>query len=413
MPNTPRTALVLPVSLEDIEVAKARIRGHVIHTPALHSATLSRITGAEIWVKFENLQFTASFKERGAANRLRLLSEDQRKRGVVAMSAGNHAQAVAYHAAKLGIAATIVMPRGTPFLKVTRTRDHGARVILEGDTLADAAAHARALEASEGLTFVHPYDDPAIIAGQATSTSEFLEDVPALDTLIIPAGGGGLIAGSAIVAAARGGVEVIGVESERYGALAQRLAGQAVQVGGATIAEGIAVRDVGELPFHILQALHVPIELVDDRHIEDAVTMLVEVEKTVVEGAGAAGLALLLARPGAYAGRKIGLILSGGNIDARMLAGVLLRGLARDERILNLSMEVSDKPGALALITRIVAEQGGNVIELQHQRLFGVATANAARVDMLVEVQDRASGQALIASLNAAGVSTRNRVQEG
>ncbi len=398
----------LPISMDDVLGAQARIKGRVLHTPALRSETLSRLLSAEIWVKFENLQFTAAFKERGAANCLALLNKEQRRRGVVAMSAGNHAQAVAYHAARLGIAATIVMPRGTPFLKVSRTRDHAARVILAGETLADAARHARFLEASEGLTFVHPYDDAAIIAGQATCAAEFLDDVPSLDRLIVPVGGGGLAAGASIVAAARGGVSVIGVESNRYGALAQRLAGLPVDVGGATIAEGIAVRDIGELPLAILSRLRVAVELVDDRHIEDAITMLVEVEKTVVEGAGAAGLALLLARPQAFAGRRIGLILSGGNIDARMLAGVLLRGLARDERILGLAMEVSDKPGALALITRIVAEKGGNIIELQHQRLFGVATANAARIEMLLEVQDRPGGQALIQALEAAGI----RVQD-
>ncbi|WP_448203950.1 threonine ammonia-lyase [Azospirillum sp. sgz302134] len=399
----------MPVTIDDIRAAAARISGRIGRTPFLRSETLSLITGAEVWVKLENLQFTASFKERGAANRLLLLSPEERRAGVIAMSAGNHAQAVAYHAKKLGIAATIVMPRFTPFVKVKRTRYHGATVILEGDTLAEAAAFAHELARREGLIFVHPYDDDAVIAGQGTVVLEMLEDAPDLDVLAFPVGGGGLAAGAAVAARAlRPELEVVGVEVETYPAAAQRLAGQPVQVGGATVAEGIAVRDVGERPMDILREHGCTVEIVPEAMIERAIAMLIEVEKTVAEGAGAAGLAALLTHPERFRGKRVGLIVSGGNIDTRTLANVLMRGFARDGRLLNLEVDVADQPGALAQVTRIVGESGGNIVEVQHQRLFGAFSVKSAEVALLIEVEDEAHGARVVTALRQAGLSVRN-----
>ncbi len=398
----------MPVTIDDIRSAAARISGRVGRTPFLKSETLSAITGAEVWVKLENLQFTASFKERGAANRLLLLSEEERAAGVIAMSAGNHAQAVAYHAKKLGIAATIVMPRFTPFVKVKRTRYHGATVILEGDTLAEAAAFAHELAKREGLVFVHPYDDDAVIAGQGTAILEMLEEMPELDCLAIPVGGGGLAAGAAVAARTLcPTLEVIGVEVETYPAAAQRLAGQPVKVGGPTVAEGIAVRDVGDRPMDILKQHGCDVVLVPEVTIERAIAMLIEVEKTVSEGAGAAGLAALLFHPQRFRGKRVGLIVSGGNIDTRTLANVLMRGFARDGRLLNLEIDIADQPGALAQVTRIVAECGGNIVEVQHQRLFGAFSVKSAEVELLIEVEDEGHGDRLIAALQQASLPVR------
>ncbi len=396
-------------TIADLRAAARRIEGAVEATPFLRSRTLSQIVGADVWIKFENLQFTAAFKERGAANRLMTLAAEEKGRGLIAMSAGNHAQAVAYHAQRLGMAATIVMPRGTPFVKVARTRHHGARVLLEGETLAEAASFARNLAARENLVFIHPYDDAAVIAGQGTVALEMLAAAPDLDFLVTPVGGGGLAAGCAIAAAAHGRTKVVGVEVETYAAAAQTLAGEAVSVGGATIAEGIAVRDVGALPMSILRERGVEVIVASERLIEKALILLIEIEKTVAEGAGATGLAALLAQPERFRGRKVGLVLSGGNIDTRTLASVLMRGLVRDGRLIQLSVELADKPGALAALTETVAELGGNIVEVQHQRLFGALSVSVAEVDLLIEAQDETHGAAIVAGLEARGVRVRRR----
>lgn len=397
----------LPVSLADVRAAAARIAGAVVHTPCLRSETLSRIARADIWVKFENLQFTASFKERGALNTLLQLGDEERRRGVIAMSAGNHAQGVAYHAGRLGIPATIVMPSFTPNTKVKHTRDHGARVVLKGDTLSEAAAEAHRLADAERLVFVHPYDDPRIIAGQGTIALEMLADAPEIDTLVVPVGGGGMLAGCAV--AARGlkpDVKMIGVESAGYSAMRQLLAGQPVTVGGDTIAEGIAVRDIGQTPLAIARALVDRVLAVDEVAIERAIALFLEVEKTVAEGAGAAGLAALLAHPEVFAGRKVGLILCGGNIDTRLLASVLLRGLVRDGRIVRLRLMIGDAPGQLARVAGLIGGAGGNIVEVLHQRLFGVV-AKATELDVTVETRDRAHLAELLTALQSDGFKVR------
>jgi threonine dehydratase len=398
------------IGATELRAAARRIEGRVIRTPLVHSRTLSDITGAEVWLKLENQQFVASFKERGAANKLLTLSADEAQRGVIAMSAGNHAQGVAYHAHNLGIVATIVMPKSTPFVKVSRTRQLGARVRLEGETLAESAAFAHQLAADENLVFVHPYNDPAVIAGQGTVALEMLEDQPTLDCLLTPVGGGGLVAGCAIAASDHAtAVEVIGVEVESYAAAAQHLAGHPISVGGATIAEGIAVRDVGALPMAILRAYGVEVMTVAERLIEKAVIQMLEIEKTVTEGAGAAALAALLSDPARFVGRKVGLIVSGGNIDTRTLANVLMRGLVRDGRLIDLVVEISDKPGALAELACIIAELRGNIVEVQHQRLFSALSANMTEVELVIEAQDTAHGSAIVAGLEAKGVRARRR----
>jgi threonine dehydratase len=398
------------IGVAELRAAAARLAGRVIRTPLVHSRTLSDITGAEVWLKLENQQFVASFKERGAANKLLTLSPEEARRGVIAMSAGNHAQGVAYHAHNLGIAATIVMPKSTPFVKVSRTRKLGARVRLEGETLAESAAFARQLAADENLVFIHPYNDPAVIAGQGTVALEMLEDQPALDCLLTPVGGGGLVAGCAIAASGHASaVEVIGVEVESYAAAAQHLAGRPISVGGATIAEGIAVRDVGALPMAILRAYGIEVMTVAERLIEKAVIQMLEIEKTVTEGAGAAALAALMSAPARFVGRKLGLIVSGGNIDTRTLANVLMRGLVRDGRLIDLVVEISDKPGALAELACIIAELRGNIVEVQHQRLFSALSANMTEVELVIEAQDTAHGSAIVAGLEAKGVRARRR----
>ncbi|MGN6411070.1 MAG: threonine ammonia-lyase [Nitrobacter sp.] len=398
------------IGVADLRAAADRLAGRVIRTPLVHSRTLSDISGAEVWLKLENQQFVASFKERGAANKLLTLSPEEAKRGVIAMSAGNHAQGVAYHAHNLGIAATIVMPKSTPFVKVSRTRKLGARVRLEGEILAESAAFARQLAADENLVFVHPYNDPAVIAGQGTVAIEMLEDQPALDCILTPVGGGGLVAGCAIAAANHASaVEVIGVEVESYAAVAQHLAGRPISVGGATIAEGIAVRDVGALPLAILREYGIEVMTVAERLIEKAVIQMLEIEKTVTEGAGAAALAALMSNPARFVGRKVGLIISGGNIDTRTLANVLMRGLVRDGRLIDLVVEISDKPGALAELACIIAELRGNIVEVQHQRLFSALSANMTEVELVIEAQDTAHGSAIVAGLEAKGVRARRR----
>ena len=397
----------LPISLADVRAAAARIKGAVVHTPCLRSETLSRIARADVWIKFENLQFTASFKERGALNTLLQLTDEERRRGVIAMSAGNHAQGVAYHAGRLGIPATIVMPSFTPNTKVKHTRGHGARVILIGDTLAEAAAEAHRLADAEKLVFVHPYDDARIIAGQGTIALEMLADAPEIDTLVVPVGGGGMLAGCAV--AARGlkpDVRMIGVESAGYSAMRQLLAGEPVTVGGDTIAEGIAVRDIGRTPLAIARTLVDRVLAVDEVAIERAIALFLEVEKTVAEGAGAAGLAALLAHPEVFEGRKVGLILCGGNIDTRLLASVLLRGLVRDGRIVRLRLMIGDAPGQLARVAGLIGGAGGNIVEVLHQRLFGVV-AKATELDVTVETRDRAHLGELLAALQSDGFKVR------
>ena len=393
------------LSLDDIRAAAARIAGAVARTPFLHSQTLSRVAGAEVWLKFENLQFTASFKERGALNKLLRLTDSERRRGVIAMSAGNHAQGVAHHAARLGVRAVIVMPKGTPNSKVHGTQVLGAEVRIEGGSLAEAAAFARELAVREGLVFVHPYDDADVVAGQGTVGLEMLEDHPDLDCLVVPVGGGGLIAGIATAALAlRPGIEVYGVESKSWAAMHQRLHGLAVSVGGDTIAEGLAVRDVGELPLAIVREKVREVLLVEEETIERAVVALIEIEKTVTEGAGAAGLAALLAHPQHFRGRRVGIPLCGGNIDSRMLSAVLMRGLVRDGRLVRLLVMMPDISGSLAKVATLIGEGGGNIVEVQHQRVFGTASVKRPEVEFVIECRDREHAQALLAALQAAGV---------
>ena len=396
---------MIAVTFDSVTAAAARIAGAIERTPMLHSRTLSHLTGAEVWLKFENLQFTGSFKERGALNKLLSLREEERRRGVIAMSAGNHAQGVAYHAARLGVRAVIVMPRGTPNSKVANTQVHGAEVVLEGDSLADAARHARKLEAREALTFIHPYDDPAVIAGQGTVALEMLEDVPELDALVVPVGGGGLLGGMALAAKGiKPRIRVYGVESQTYAAMYQRLAGEPVEVGGDTIAEGLAVRDVGELTLALARELVDELLLVAEDTIEQAIVALIEIEKTVAEGAGAAGLAALLQHPQRFAGRRVGIALTGGNIDTRVLAAVLMRGLVRDGRLARLRASMPDVSGSLAKVAQLIGEAGGNIVEVQHQRLFGTTSVRTPEVEFLIEARDRAHTEAIIAALAARGV---------
>ena len=390
----------LPVTIADVRAAAARIEGAVERTPCVHSRTLSAITGAEVFLKLENQQFTASFKERGALNKLLGLTLAERKRGVAAMSAGNHAQAVAYHAARLGIPATIVMPRGAPNSKVKNTQVHGARVVLEGDSLHEAAAHARALAEREDRVLVHPYEDPLVIAGQGTVGLEMLEQVPDLEVLVVPVGGGGLISGIAIAARDGGRTqpEVYGVESRNYPSMQQRLAGRPIEVGGETLAEGIAVKDVGDTTLAIVRALVGEMLVVEEETIERAVVELLEIEKTVAEGAGGAALAALLEHPARFAGRRVGVVVSGGNIDSRVLAAVLMRGLVR------LRVTMPDVAGSLAKVSALVALGEGNIVEVQHQRIFGTLSVRNPEVEFLVETRDREHTEALIAALLEKGI---------
>ncbi len=391
--------------LEDIRAAAERIKGAVERTPFLESRTLSRLTGANVLLKFENLQFTASFKERGALNRLLTLPEAERKRGVIAMSAGNHAQGVAYHAARLGVRAVIVMPRGTPNVKVKATRVHGAEVVLEGDSLSDAARHAHERAARDHLTFIHPYDDPAIIAGTGTLALEMLEDDPSLEVLVVPIGGGGLISGIAIAAKAlKPSIKLYGVESRTYCSMAQYLKGEPVNVGGDTIAEGLAVRDVGKLTGPVVRELVEEVLVVEEETIERAIVALIEIEKTVAEGAGAAGLAALLQFPGHFKGKRVATPICVGNIDSRMLAAVLMRGLVRDGRLVRLRVAMPDVSGSLAKVAQRIAEAGGNIVEVQHQRLFGTSSVRTPEVEFLIETRDREHTRTLVETLKAQGV---------
>jgi threonine dehydratase len=388
------------ITLDDVRAAAVRIKGSVLRTPAVRSGAISRAVGADVTLKLENQQATGAFKERGAANRLAMLNEAERRAGVIAMSAGNHAQAVARHASLLGIRAVIVMPRHTPANKVTRTAGWGAEVVLHGEMLADSAAHAHALAAEQGLVFVHPYDDPGVMAGQGTLALELLEDAPELDTMVIPVGGGGLIAGCAVAAAGiKPGMQIIGVEVSAYAALAQRLAGQPVSVGGATIAEGIAVRDIGEAPLSVIKAYVADVLVVPERAIEEAIALLAEDAKIVAEGAGAAGIAALLAFPERFAGRKIGVPICGGNIDTRIFANVLLRNLMRDGRLVRLVLEIPDRPGMLADIAGKIGGAGGNIIDVSHHRLFASPSVQAAQLEVMFEARDAAHSADIVLAL--------------
>jgi threonine dehydratase len=393
-------------TIEDIRVAAGRIAGAVVRTPMLVSQTLSEITGATIWLKFENLQFTAAYKERGALNKLLQLSDEEKARGVIAASAGNHAQAVAYHGKRLGIPVTIVMPVPTPTIKVTQTEGHGARVVLYGQMFDDAYSKARELELEEGLTFVHPFDDPQIIAGAGTLGVEMLEDAPDLDMIVVPIGGGGLMSGLATAAKAiKPGIEMIGVEAELYPSMKCAVEGGQMPLGGDTLAEGIAVKEPGRLTSQILKSLADDIVLVPERELERAVAMLVGIEKTVVEGAGAAGLAAILADPARFRGRTVATVLCGGNIDTHLLANVLVRDLVRQGRIARLRVAAEDRPGALAAITAKFHEAGVNIIEINHSRIFTRLPAKDTVIEVECEARDAQAIDDVVARLESAGFS--------
>jgi threonine dehydratase len=393
---------MLPVTFPDIQAAAAAIAGALLRSPIRHSRTLSAIAGCEIWLKFENRQFTASFKERGALNFLLSLDEDARKRGVVAMSAGNHAQGVAYHAGRLGIPATIVMPLFTAFTKVKHTRDFGAEVILQGRDLSESNVAARAVCADRNLTFIHPYDDPRVIAGQGTVGLEMLEDVPQLDVLVVPVGGGGLISGIAIAAKAmKPQIEIYGAETELYPAMAEAIRDLPLTAvpPAQTIADGIAVKQPGALTTAIAKELVKDVLLVSEPEIEHAVAMILEIEKAVVEGAGAAGLAAVMAYPEIFKGRKVGIVLSGGNIDMRLLSNVILRELTREGRILTLEVAIEDRPGSLARVTELVGAAGGNILEVSHNRMMMGVSARSATLVLVIEARDAAHGADIRQSL--------------
>ena len=396
--------MLQPPTIDDIRAAAERIEGAVVRTPMHHSRTLSEMVGAEVWLKFENLQFTAAYKERGALNKLLQLSEDERQRGVIAASAGNHAQAVAYHGKRLGIPVTIVMPEGTPTVKVTQTEEHGARVILHGSMYDDAYAKAREMEAAEELVFVHPFDDPRVIAGAGTVGLEMMAAVPDLDTLVVPIGGGGLISGISTAAKSlRPDIQVVGVEAELYPSMKNVVEGGNGPIGGDTLAEGIAVKEPGELTRRIIADKVDRITLVEERAIEHAVALLVGIEKTVVEGAGAAGLAHILAEPDKYRGRKVATVLCGGNIDTHLLANVLVRELVRCGRIARLRIAAQDRPGALASITAIFFECGVNILETNHSRIFSSLPAKDTVIEVECEARDAEAIQALVGRLESAG----------
>jgi threonine dehydratase len=395
------------VTLADVEAAAATLAGTVARTPSAVSETLSEILGCRVVLKFESMQFTSSYKERGARNLLASLTAAERAAGVVAVSAGNHAQAVARHAALLGIPATIVMPRGTPFVKVARTRHHGATVELVGDDLTQAMARGRELEAA-GATFVHPYDDARVIAGQGTVALELLADHPDLDAIVAPVGGGGLLAGMAVVAAATApGVELVGVQSETWPSMAVALAGTGDCPGGPTLAEGIAVREPGRLTQPLIAAHTSGVLTVGEAEIEHAVNLLLEIEKVVVEGAGAAGIAALATHRERFAGRRVGVVLTGGNIDPRLLASIIQRGLVQSGKLARLRVAIDDRPGALAALLDVVGDAGANVVEVVHQRLFAAVGARTAEVDLTVECMDAEHREAVVAALRAAGHRAR------
>jgi threonine dehydratase len=392
------------IGLKDIREAAARLQGQVLVTPCVESRTLSQMADCQVFLKFENLQFTASFKERGACNKLAQLSQEERRRGVIAMSAGNHAQGVAYHAQRLGLHAVIVMPRFTPVVKVERTRGFGAEVVLHGDTLEEARSHAQELAQARQLTFVHPYDDAAIIAGQGTVALEMLEAVPQLDTLVVATGGGGLIGGIAAAAKSlKPGIRVIGVQTLRFPNMYNALKHEALPQGGPTIAEGIAVGRPGQLTQQLVEKYVDDIVLVDEGDIEQGIVMLLDIEKTLVEGAGAAPLAAMVKEPERYRGRKVGLVLGGGNIDPMLLAAIIHRGMVRAGRLARLKVCARDVPGSLARITTVVSEVGGNIDEVHHQRAFTLLAAQNVEIELVVQTRGHAHVQGLLEALRAAG----------
>jgi threonine dehydratase len=397
-----RPEISVPVDFAAIEAARRTIRGAVLRTPMLAAPKLSALTGADVFVKYENLQVTNSFKDRGALVKLTSLSDAERRRGVIAMSAGNHAQAVAYHAARLGIPATIVMPVTTPSVKVAATRSHGAEVVLHGETVADSQARCEQLLAQRGMTQVHPFDDPHIIAGQGTVAAEMLEEVDDLDILVIPVGGGGLIAGNAIAARAmKPGIEIVGAESALYPAMWNALKGETRAVGGPTLADGIAVKHVGKLTLPVVRELVAEIILVDEALLERAVNAFLTLQKAMAEGAGAAGLAALLAKPDRFRGKKVGLVLSGGNIDPRILASVIVRELKRESHIVTFRLMALDRPGVLGQIATRLGELGANILEVGQHRLLLDVPAKGAKLDVTIETRDAAHAEQIIAALAA------------
>ncbi|CCD92955.1 putative Threonine ammonia-lyase [Bradyrhizobium sp. ORS 375] len=398
----------LPVTVNDVRAAAETIGGAVLATACNQSRTLGDICGCNIWLKFENLQFTSSFKERGALNRLNALSAEQRTRGVIAMSAGNHAQGVAYNARRLGIPATIVMPVGTPMVKVENTKRHGAEVVISGATLEEAGAFARQHGAAHGMTMIHPYDDPLIIAGQGTVALEMLAVVPELDTLVVPIGGGGLISGMAVAARAiKPGLRIVGVQAELYPSMFNAINSSGLPMRGDTLAEGIAVKSPGRITTEIIRNLVDDILLVTEPQIERALATLISIEKTVVEGAGAVGLAAVLAHPAQFAGRNVGLVLSGGNIDTRLIASVLTRELAREGRLTQLSIDIVDRPGQLAAVSTLLADAGANIIEVSHQRTFSDLPAKATLLELVIETRDQAHLNDVMTKLVAANFKAR------
>lgn len=398
------TAPAALLTLDDVRAAAARIAGQVVRTPTMYSKTLSEITGAEIWLKFENLQFTAAYKERGALNALLQLSEEQRAKGVIAASAGNHAQGLSYHGTRLGMPVTIVMPRTTPTVKIMQTESVGGTVVLEGETFDEAYAHARLLEAERGMTFVHPFDDPQVAAGQGTVALEMLEDVPELETLVVPIGGGGLFSGMGT--AARGikpSIGLIGVQATLFPSMYAKLKGLDLPCGGDTIAEGIAVKEPGTFTSAVLKKIADDVVLVSEPALETAVALLLQIEKTVVEGAGAAGLAAVMTHRKRFAGRKIGLVLCGGNIDTRLLANVLLRDLARSGRLARLRLTLQDRPGALFKVVEDFNRHQVNILEVWHNRIFTSLPAKGLTAEIECEARDREQIDLLVASLRAKG----------
>jgi threonine dehydratase len=398
----------IAISPADIKAAATRLHGSVIETACNRSRTLSEICVCHLWLKFENLQFTSSFKERGALNRLSALSAAERERGVVAMSAGNHALGVAYHAKRLGIPASIVMPEGTPMVKIENTKRHGANVIISGKTLEEAGKYAREYGSERGLTMIHPYDDPLIIAGQGTIAFEMLRAAPEIETLVVPIGGGGLISGMAIAAkSVKPDIRIIGVQARLYPSMYNAIKGEHLPMRGDTLAEGIAVKAPGQITTDIVRHLVDDIILVSDDEMERAVSMLINIEKTVAEGAGAAGLAAVMAAPERFRGANVGLVLSGGNIDTRLIASVLTRELAREGRLTELAIDIVDRPGQLALVSNLLGEAGANIIEVSHQRTFSDLPAKAALLQLVIETRDRSHLEEVVARLTAAGFNLR------
>jgi threonine dehydratase len=392
------------VSLADIEAAAQELEGQVVRTPFIAAPKLSNLTGAKVFVKYENLQFTNSFKDRGAFLKLSSLGEAERKRGIIAMSAGNHAQAVAYHASRLGIPAVIVMPEGTPFVKVGNTETLGAEVLLCGETISEARVKADEIAEQRGLTLVHPFDDPLVIAGQGTVAMEMLYDLPKMETMVVPIGGGGLIAGCAVAAKAlKPEIEVIGVEAALYPSMYHGIRGEEPRCGGQTLAEGIAVKSAGSLTLPIVRDLVSDIILVDETKLERAICTLLTIQKTMAEGAGAASLAAMMVEPERFRNKTVGLVLTGGNIDPRMLASIVVRGLEFEEKIVSLRMKISDQPGVLGKIATLLGNAGANILEVSHQRMFLDIPAKGASLDIVIETKDAAHAKAVMGRLEAAG----------